>query len=1670
MAQDSNDNKNIRRFDGSLSDDITDYHIKENQWTHMRNGTVEYGTNNVTNEPANKSCITTSYTIIGYIYLYDDLWAIFSTDDTNHEIGLFKEFTCNYTILVKDDIVDFAPPPCLNFNRNNLITGIAKQNFDCTWNIYWADGYRNPDRVLNINNIPWKGGFTFDTNECQVFVKDEPIRIDCDKLRLNRPIVVPCLSLKRSSNGGNLLNGSYYATIAYTVNGQKVTNYLGLSNVAALFTHGDLYGGLELDISALDESFDEYELVIISVTGSQSTVARRMGLYSTNQKHVFLDIISNELPIIPLEFLPVHNSLMDSSASITDLGNTMLRIAPRSKFDFNYQPLANQIIVNWVSVEYDADYYRNGGVNLNALRDENAALFIRWLYDDSDRSPSFHLPGRGPLVGEQSVVLGIDDPTYHFENVNTAQQVDISIFPLDDGGYQIAEGFMGYYETDELYPVNKPTVWTNLCGKKIRHHKFPDRSLTDRTNIYTDNGISSPGAKIRVMGVKLYNIRGPVDNHGIPIPGIIGYEVLRGSRDGNRTIIAKGIINNLFNYDLENSTKEGVYPNFPYNSLEPDPYISRTQGMTDRITGVLSNITPNPTYYTSLFTFHSPDTTFRRPFLGVHELKIDGIVSGSPLLKFYEPSEHPKHKMLTNFAYFISAIAGLGLAVLKMSGPRGSSNGLPNIGGTTGATVLGTTIGLGVILAKVIAARQDNDNIDKTYDDYGDVVKARDPNIDSLDASDRNQANQLNTVEGQVMTSANKQSIFGGGLGNALGSLFRAVGGFSLFSQQWSEGIDTVIEILSNFSQWQQYALQQISHCFYNEYGNDSGVNPAPTRFAVETAKYLDPVFQEFDDTLTINNLYRARTVAIKVVGGFVPTIESFDSNLKDTSKQTLHTLPNPLSGIYDEPAYYFAIRKASSYYASLKIRLRNQYGQIGDIKQIPVGCPISVNMDFTNSNSNMFSSPVLFVGDTYITRYTEKNTMFFFYDWMYKQFDGAEFDYFKHRMHKFPSYWINTNKIDIGDFVRGLTDTLGGQVVSLVNPNLNTQPNANINQNPWLPSGFMSLDRAPGSMNVSQTSGGLSGFLNVNATAYKNSLFIVKSAYFYLFVSGIRDFYVESEVNLGYRDWEEPLEKRFYDSETYTDLVGMFKADPDIIKADNFYKYDYSLSASKSFVNMISWGTMQPTYYNPIIAETCYTFHPKRFIYSLPQQFEQIRDSWRVFLANNYKDFRSKITTIKSIGDNGAIILFESDRPTLFQGTETLETVRGTKLTIGDGELFDKPQQNLTNSDHSYQYGSCQNLRSVINTPMGLFFISPKQGKIFTVADGLLNIAIQDMNWWFYKYLPFRILEDFPNFDNLDNSITGVGCQSVYDNKNEIIYFTKTDYKFKGLNLSGNSTVFYDPITKRIFLNESDSISGGGGGGGGDSINLVLLPLSDPLYFENVSWTVSYDIKNKRWLGHQDWHPHLTLPSQITFHTTKDNGIWQHNVRCDLYCNYYGIDYPFEIEYTYNTGIQVNTLRSVEYYLEVYKYAANCNDRYLYLNENFDEAIIWNNEQCSGLLKLNLSPMDNPFLMVNYPIYNLSTVDTIFSKVESKYRIDQFTDVTDDRGEFSNARRMIWNTESNGYVKILNDINLNYQKSPLQHKKFRGYQGYVFLRRKVSGDKKFIFLFAVNKLLESKR
>lgn len=1660
-------------FEKNLNEDVKDFHQQPGTWTQARNAINNSKTGDLGdlgNEPANRFCTKAPYTIIGTIHLFADSWVIFSTDNTDSEIGIFVEKECSYRTVVND--------PCLNFRLTNLIIGVSKIKYDCSYSVYWDDGL-NPSRIINVGNpdlwltipyignnyyqgnvlwpgVAWVQSCTTDPYGC-VFCTNTNV-LDCDLIRLARLVKQPCFRVKRGATGGELLNGTYYVVAAYTIDQQKIGDYSMPSNLQPLFVHTNIGSSLDIEVLQMDQDFEEFELVIVS-TINQQTVARRMGIYSTKIQSISIDIIDNRWTTVPIEQIPIRTPVPDKSDGMYENVNYLLRVGPTDKFNFNYQPRANRIKTKWVSVEYPADYYEKGGSNTNYLRDEVYAFFIRWVYNTGDKSASYHIPGRAPNLTDFNVVGGNDASPetsvgltpYQWIVYNTATVTSIATQTLADGGVVVAKGDMAYWESTERYDDNKPAIWNasvpghpewDLCGKPIRHHKFPENCTDDNFDPRT-NHFSAGGAKIRLMGVEFTDILPPVDENGNVITSIVGFEILRGSREGNKTIIAKGMINNMYEYDIPdtiNSSRTGLYPNYPYNPSGLDYFISTTE--TDSNCGPPGNYNANSARSKKYFTFHSPDTQFKNPFLAVKEIKVYGEINATVEGQFVYPNKHPKHKLLTNLAFLVSILAGAALGVTALNGQRRTRYSGPS---TLTLGLIAPTIGQVDPswltpppfnpITRTATATAIATNTLNAY--YNTAIGALGSSIIGL--TDRNTYNALYSAlaAGSLPGTIGRKKEFeeDEGINKQLPFGFRIAQGTPAFLSYFSEGANTVIDFWYAILPWKQYALQYISHGFFSGWkcrvlGN--------TRRVLEDSIYLSSTIVDFTGTHRINNILRNKAIALKT------TIDIGDTITVDNTRLDMVHVP-PGTATWEDPTVGFNTN-AASHYTAIKQRLRNQYGQIEGIIEVPVStCPITVtlgrginpNQYLLDSTGQPLTSGVLFNGDTYIGRYSEKNTMYFFDDWMYDQPDGFEFDYNTHQMLPYITYRMNTEKIDFNDFVTCLAS-------NLLTPG---------NWGSCLPSGRHVLDRQ-----------GCGVFR-----------FGIKDAFMYLFSSGVRDFFVESEVNVGLRDWGDNDDQKHYPILDYTQIFNM-----DIIRAGNYYKYDYSLSASRIYNNFFSWGNVQERNYDPLVASACYTYDPNKIIYSLPDdQSGTKKDGWSIFLPNNYQSFTSKVTCVKSINKSGALIMFETDSPVQFQGTDILQTDLGTKLTIGDGGLFSQPLQNMSNADRPYEYGSCQNRLSVINTPSGIYYMSQNQGKIFIITQGLQEISTVSLRWWLATYLPYQLTKQFPDFELTDNPVIGIGCQSVYDNENAIVYFCKKDYIVKpGIP---------DTVT---YVNEDNFLVN----------NILPIKLGNPDYFEDASWTISYDPKTKGWLSYHDWHPNLTMPGKNTFMTisntasdpNQNNGIWIHNQVCDRYCNYYGVDYPFEVEFMVAQPQTVTTLRSIEYIMQAYIYGDNCYDRFHKLDHNFDEAVIYNTEQCSGLLRLNLTPKNNAPLIVQYPIVNPTNIEILYSKEENKYRFNQFWDITRDRAEFvlnslyppvptnaplggtplvgSYAQQTIWNTQSNGYIRLLNLNNLNYNKDPFQRKKFRHYTVTVLLRRNVSNNVKMLVLLTNTKNLLSSR
>ena len=1608
-------------FDKSMVTDINDYHLPENSWTYARNAINnsrkgDFG--KLSSEPSNMLCTTAPFAVIGAIHIEKDRWAVFSTNDYLSEIGILTEGECKYEPLVRS--------ACFKFKASHLIKGVSKPNNHCSHDVVWDDGI-NPTRILDLSNIPWveecDDSNGTEPGGCLTCTPKEDANgnkiLDCDKLRLESIITTPIPTIKKGTGTGVLPNGTYHLHLAYVVNQQRVSDYTSMSNTLSLFTHDNVNGSIDVSISNLDtEHFDDFMVVVVS-TVAEKTVAKLLGVYSTNVTSLSIDSINLESETIPLSDLPIITPVPDKSDAVFSTGKYLLRVGPTDKFDFNYQPLANQIETYWQCIEYKKDYYKNGGTNVGHMRDEVYPYFIRWLFNTGDKTSLFHIPGRAP----QDYVLTTDGGTAGatlkenvllpntfiknvieeytpkvFEVFNTAYMTSQPNTILSDGGKLIAEGKMGYVESLEFYPDKNPTVWNasandwsasgnddhDLCGKPIRHHKFPENTLnaagaySTLTNHYSDNG-----EFIRVMGVRFDNIKPPMDNNGKVIKNIVGYEILRGSRDGNKTVLYKGLINNMFEYNLPSKVtkRKGLYANYPFNDLSPDYFISKAKTHFDTIGGV-KDLLPNDTYSKKHFTFNSPDTQFARPFLNASELKIYGLAWGYTTGSYVEASDHPKHKFLTDGALALAFVAGVGYAAAKQFGKKTKTyNGYKyNASALPWSTVVGTgssAIGVPVTIASAgsaVAMGTLKSLLEQVWEGASEAA--------DLVAGTETKESILKTM----MTTSKVNAKLAGSLVESgydvtawdgvdqTPKALKALQQFPLLINNISDGGNSTLNLIYEMTPYRQFAYQYQTLCEYDQFYIPEAKN---RRRKIDDARYLKPGMQDFQSTHLINHMHRQSSLVFNTF----KDVEN-PKDLTDTSR------PDRMSNLAMENRLLPHRKLAVSHYVAFKAPNRRQYGQLHSIKAVPTKSGY-FPIDFEEKTN---SSGIIFGGDTYIGKYSEKNTLFYFTRWLESQLDGAVENYALYKMFDYTSFWMNTTPFNINDFFKSIGDGLKKALKSLKF------------------SAFMDSIKSPSDYHC---------FDRNDDTGWMT----LKNCYMYLFNSGLKNFFVESELNIDCRDYEDEDGKKHYPVQS--ELSTLFNMR--VIKNDNYFKLDRSLCENFLSHARVSWGSLQDIKYNPLLSSSCYTKRPKRLIYSLPQETLAKKNNWGVFLPNNYKDFTSNVVSVKPVDRTGAMILFENEAPALLPGVDELQTGNGIKLVIGDGGLFARDLQRISNTESSYEYASCQSRLSVANTPYGLYWINLNQGKIFNYAGGLKEISLKNNRLWLNIYLPYALLESFPYFDITDNPVNGIGCQTIYDNEYALIYFCKKDYRLKDefrdktLNYLGNGVFEIDGF--KTYLN-------------------------NPFYFEDASFTLSYDPKAEEFVSYHDWHPDLAFSGKNTFLTTKKNTFWRHNKTCQSYCNFYGVDYPFEVEFQLDSKFATSTIRNIEYYLENFIYSDNCYDRFHVLDRNFDEAIIYNSEQCSGLLKLALTPKNDINELIKYPKVAYDFIEILFSKEEQQYRFNQFWDITKNRGEFVEANEPIWNTQPNGYIRDLNFKNLSYKKDEFQRKKFRHFNNRVLLRR----------------------
>lgn len=221
-----------------------------------------------------------------------------------------------------------------------------------------------------------------------------------------------------------------------------------------------------------------------------------------------------------------------------------------------------------------------------------------------------------------------------------------------------------YYE-GHIYGTVKTS--TTLCQQPIRHYRFPDNFHSHFMN--TDVRTTSEMSEVYPVGILIDEaiidifLDYAVDSGLITQEqrdGICSYELYRGDRRLNKSIVGCGLAFDFFKYK-DHDGQTNIYPNYPYNDLSEDQYNYKDGGRSEYIQHPFNK--DGNVWYSVL----SPDFYFNKPEMA-EEISIDGYMRGLSTGCFSEVKEHPKWTILSDDAYRMAKKLALAESIAQLMG------------------------------------------------------------------------------------------------------------------------------------------------------------------------------------------------------------------------------------------------------------------------------------------------------------------------------------------------------------------------------------------------------------------------------------------------------------------------------------------------------------------------------------------------------------------------------------------------------------------------------------------------------------------------------------------------------------------------------------------------------------------------------------------------------------------------------------------------------------------------------------------------------------------------------------------------------------------------------------------------------------------------------------------
>jgi hypothetical protein len=177
-----------------------------------------------------------------------------------------------------------------------------------------------------------------------------------------------------------------------------------------------------------------------------------------------------------------------------------------------------------------------------------------------------------------------------------------------------------------------------------------------------------------------------------------------------------------------------------------------------------------------------------------------------------------------------------------------------------------------------------------------------------------------------------------------------------------------------------------------------------------------------------------------------------------------------------------------------------------------------------------------------------------------------------------------------------------------------------------------------------------------------------------------------------------------------------------------------------------------------------------------------------------------------------------------------------------------------------------------------------------------------------------------------------------------------------------------------------------------------------------------------------------------LTYKACNTGSIWKHLTDIINYNKFYDNIEPYIIEYPFSYQSYDEILQNVKDYSKVYNYLPipdgvfNNNVRIEVDNQWFNKAILYNGQQCTGVLELAPKPINNLSAYLTYPIYNTNSKTIMYTKSDNFYQYNTFWSLVKNKS----VPLFMTSCESLSIDKVVNQANMDYGKRSFKKEPLR--------------------------------